>query len=251
MAKNRQRAKAADPETPDPGEGPALPPEPPGDALAKFRTRITRFEPAVPAQFVHANPKNWRTHPEYQQSAMRAILDRIGFVGAVIVRELDDPPGHYELLDGHLRLDLSDGAPVPCLVTDLTAAEADEVLATFDAVTSLAVPDQDKLGTLLRDLKGLDVPLVEMGWPEFRLEAALGAGWVPPRATQAAAGPAEEVPENAAGAGYKVFTVPLTIGEEKAVRDAIKEAKAVFAVESSGAALAALAEAWRAARGGA
>ena len=58
----------------------------------------------VPASDLHPHPKNWRRHPKAQQDALRAMLDRDGFVGAVIARET---PDGLMLIDGHLRADLT------------------------------------------------------------------------------------------------------------------------------------------------
>ncbi len=58
----------------------------------------------VPASDLHPHPKNWRRHPKAQQDALRAMLDRVGFVGAVIARET---PDGLMLIDGHLRADLT------------------------------------------------------------------------------------------------------------------------------------------------
>jgi hypothetical protein len=152
----------------------------PGDPAAKFRSRIVEFIPECPADRIRPNAANWRLHPEYQSGSMLKILERIGFVTGVVTRRIaGDPNFDYELIDGHLRKDLSAGSLVPNLVTDLSDAEAREVLATFDPVSQLAVPDTDKLSGLVKGLQGLSVPLMEMGWPEFRLEQITGAGWVP------------------------------------------------------------------------
>lgn len=221
----------------------------------RFRNR-NKTELTVPAASIRINPKNWRTHPEYQTTAMTNVLEEIGFVGKLLCWEPE--PGVYELLDGHLRRDLLGTDEVEIVVTDLNRQEADLLLATFDAITGLAVPDQDRLSSLLRDLQGMDVPLVEFGWPEYRLEQVLAEEYRPPASTAttdalaAAAAGGETTGGDATGDatapvtsdGFKQFTVPLTVAQELRVRDIIKAAKKKFGVESSGDAVAKILEEW-------
>src|ERR1043165_3043504 len=101
----------------------------PAAALTNFQDRIKEFR-RVRASDLIANPKNWRKHPEAQRKAMRAVLAEIGFAGAVLARE--DESGRLVLIDGHLRAEAASGADVPVLVLDVTEAEADKILATFD-----------------------------------------------------------------------------------------------------------------------
>lgn len=146
----------------------------------KYRDRVLRVV-RVPAAALKVSPRNWRRHPEPQTKAMEAILARIGFIGAVIVRELvpgDDT--QLELIDGHLRKELMAGGDVTAVVTDLSEAEGLEALATFDQVSSLALPDNDRLKSLFADLKAAAVPLVEMGWPQFKIEAVMAEAWDSP-----------------------------------------------------------------------
>jgi len=117
--------------------------EPEPKALIKDRIRDLR---RIPAGELRANPKNWRLHPESQRSALQGVLKEIGCVDAVIAREVQ---GKLELLDGHLRADLASEAEVPVLVVDLSDEEADKVLATFDPLGTMAVPDDEALKALL------------------------------------------------------------------------------------------------------
>ena len=77
-----------------------------------IQDRIVELRRVPPAD-LHPHPKNWRRHPKAQQDALRAMLDRVGFVGAVIARET---PDGLMLIDGHLRADLTPDAEIPVLV---------------------------------------------------------------------------------------------------------------------------------------
>jgi hypothetical protein len=113
--------------------------------MTSFRDRIVELR-RVKASDLRANPKNWRVHPEGQRSALSEMLSSIGYVGAAIAREKD---GGLELLDGHMRKDLSEDSDIPVLVVDLDDDEADKMLATYDPLAGLALVDGGKLDGLL------------------------------------------------------------------------------------------------------
>ena len=77
------------------------------------------------------------------------MLDRIGWIDAVIARET---PDGLELIDGHLRAELDPDQEIPVLITDLNDEEAAEALATFDPLTMLAKTGRDKLAGLVGKL---------------------------------------------------------------------------------------------------
>ena len=70
--------------------------------MKSFRDRIKDFRRVAAAELVD-NPNNWRTHPQDQRDALKAILDEVGFAGAVLTRKLSN--GKLEIIDGHLRKD--------------------------------------------------------------------------------------------------------------------------------------------------
>ena len=104
----------------------------------------------VRASELQANPKNWRVHPSAQRSALSGVLDEIGYADALLVRET---PDGLELIDGHLRADLTPDAIVPVLVLDLDEKEADKLLATLDPLAAMAEPD---IGAFERLVEGVE-----------------------------------------------------------------------------------------------
>lgn len=116
--------------------------------MTVFRDRIIELR-RVKASDLRSNPKNWRLHPEGQRSALTEMLASIGYVGAAVAREKD---GGLELLDGHMRKDLSADGDIPVLVVDLSDEEADKVLATYDPLAGLALVDSGKLDDLLKGI---------------------------------------------------------------------------------------------------
>jgi len=110
-----------------------------------IRNRIKKFE-KIRAGDLIPNPKNWREHSDAQRDGLQAILERVGYADAVIVRETT---AGYMLIDGHLRADTNPDSEIPALITDLDESEADEVLATLDPIAMMASTNQTKLDELL------------------------------------------------------------------------------------------------------
>ncbi len=112
-----------------------------------IRDRIQELR-RVRASDLCPNPRNWRTHPRQQQDALRGILAEVGYADALLAREL--PDGRLELIDGHLRAEVTPDALVPVLVLDVSETEADKILLTHDPLTGMAGSDRVKLDQLLR-----------------------------------------------------------------------------------------------------
>jgi len=103
----------------------------------------------VPAKDLLANPKNWRVHPTEQQAALARVLDKVGWVQDVVVNRTTG-----FMVDGHLRAVLAaeQDQVVPVAYVELTPAEEDLILATFDQITGMAVPDAEKLAALMAEV---------------------------------------------------------------------------------------------------
>jgi hypothetical protein len=125
--------------------------------LRQIRDRIVELR-RVPAGELRANPRNWRRHPDTQRKALDAMLGDVGFAGAAIA--YDDGEG-LVLIDGHLRADRDPAQLVPVLVLDVDESEASKLLATFDPLGAMAVPDDEALAALLGE-----VELPEAATPE-------------------------------------------------------------------------------------
>ena len=132
----------------------------------EFRDRIIELR-RIPACDLKPHPLNWRTHPAAQTSALRDVLTEIGFAGAELAFPADGlgPDGNFDdlmLIDGHARKDLAGQSVVPVLVTDLTAAEALKLLATYDPLGAMAEADAAKLDELLREVETSSQELAAM-----------------------------------------------------------------------------------------
>lgn len=115
-----------------------------------FRDRIKDFR-RVRADSLRPHPRNWRTHGAAQQNAMRGLLAEIGCADALLVREL--PDGALQLVDGHLRAEVSADSLVPVLVLDVSDEEALKLLVTLDPLAAMAGADQELLTGLVAEVE--------------------------------------------------------------------------------------------------
>lgn len=135
-----------------------------------FRDRIKSLRRVKACDLV-ANPKNWRRHPEAQRGTLSAAMGEIGLADALLVRETEKG---LEIIDGHLRADICADQKVPVLVLDVTAAEADKLLATLDPLAAMAEIDLEALAALGEgiqfDSSDLDAMLAELlgSAPDFQ-----------------------------------------------------------------------------------
>ena len=116
----------------------------------KIKNRIKELRLVKVSELKH-NSKNWREHPQEQRDAMKGVLAEIGYVDALLAREL--PNGTLELLDGHLRAETTPNQEVPVLILELSDEEADTLLAVFDPIACMAEANQEKFNALLNEIK--------------------------------------------------------------------------------------------------
>ena len=119
----------------------------------QIRDRIKELR-RVKAGDLVPHAENWRVHPHSQVAALRGVLDHVGYASALIVREL--PDGTLQLIDGHLRAELTPEAIVPVLIVDLDEEEAKYVLLTHDPLGAMAGSDVDRLKALLQSVHSND-----------------------------------------------------------------------------------------------
>jgi len=118
--------------------------------MTAWKDRVKELR-RVPASSLIPHPKNWRTHSPGQREAMRAVLSDVGFAGAMLCYEDED--ARLVIIDGHMRQDELGNQEVPCLVLDVTEAEARKLLVTFDPIAAMAEADTERLDALLREVE--------------------------------------------------------------------------------------------------
>lgn len=97
---------------------------------------------------IRAHPKNPRIHSATQKAAMRAMMEKHGFLGALLLNERTG-----FLLDGHMRTDIADdNQEFTVLFCDLSPAEEEEVLLLLDPIGAMADYDQALTQALAAEL---------------------------------------------------------------------------------------------------
>lgn len=124
----------------------------------QIRDRIKELR-RIKASDLLDNPKNWRKHPKSQLDALEGLLKEIGFAGAELAIET---PDGVMLIDGHARKGIAKDQEIPVLITDLTPAEADILLATYDPIAAMAQADQTALDSLLGGLEAEDAEVQKL-----------------------------------------------------------------------------------------
>jgi hypothetical protein len=188
----------------------------------QWRNRIVSSGVERPDQLL-ANPKNWRVHPQYQQNALKGVLDEIGWIQDVVVNRAT---GH--IIDGHMRVSIAlqrDEEEIPVKYVDLSPAEEELALATFDPIGALAITDKDALQGLIGELDTTNTAITDM------LEATVTGRSLQDIIDEAAANLAENP------YAHKVETPIYTpTGEEppiESLTDTTRRDSLVAAIESS------------------
>lgn len=110
-----------------------------------WQNRIIRQSLADP-NTIATNDKNWRLHPDFQKKNLTGILDRIGWIQGVIVNQRTG-----KLIDGHLRLAAAiekRAKQIPVTYVDLSEAEENDALLSYDLTGTLAKADAVQLRKL-------------------------------------------------------------------------------------------------------
>ena len=124
-----------------------------------WQSRIVGYGEEAPGNLM-ANPRNWRTHPDEQVSALGGVMREVGIVQNVIVNKRT---GH--LIDGHARVEEAvriKQPTIPITYVDLSEEEEALILATLDPITALAQSDTVKLDALLHDVSTADPAIMAM-----------------------------------------------------------------------------------------
>ena len=112
----------------------------------------------VAADTIRPHPQNWRSHPDGQRTALRAMLREIGFADVLLGRRCRDEAGEefIQLLDGHLRREEMAGHEVPVVLLDLTDEEAAKLLITLDPLAAMSEADPGNLRELMESIQTED-----------------------------------------------------------------------------------------------
>lgn len=113
----------------------------------------------VDADQLMGHPENAKIHPLAQQKSMMSILKRVGWIQAVVVNQRTG-----RIIDGHMRVAMAISAnqKVPVNYIDIDEDMEPFAIATFDAVASQSVLDDDMYVDLIRQIENVDEPLQKL-----------------------------------------------------------------------------------------
>lgn len=130
---------------------------------ANFRDRVKDFR-RVKAKDLTPADENWREHEAPQRNAYAALLEEIGFAGALTAREQD---GKLILIDGQMRLEEADpDDELPTLILDVTAEEATKLLLSLDPIAAMATANKDAYRAALESVETKSAALQEL-WDDL------------------------------------------------------------------------------------
>lgn len=114
---------------------------------------ITGMDP----EQLQANYRNPHRHPGKQRDAIRASLDRFGFVIPIIVNKRTGT-----VIDGHMRTEeaISKGlAEVPVITVDIDESEEPALMVALGRIPELGAWDREAMADILTDLAGETVDI--------------------------------------------------------------------------------------------
>jgi DNA modification methylase len=108
------------------------------------------------------HPLNPKIHPEGQLAPLRGLLDTVGKLDDLKAYRSERAGGALVFFDGHGRQALNPDAEWDIDIYDLTDAEADLVVATFDPIGWQAEQSRARLDELLREVSTDNAALMEL-----------------------------------------------------------------------------------------
>lgn len=114
----------------------------------RWRERVQKFE-RIRVGDILANDRNAKNHPKKQNDAVSQSLDTIGKAGTLMAYYSARNGGNLTLWDGHARQGLNQNEIWWVAITDLTDAEADQMLLTYDPIAAMAEWDKELLERLI------------------------------------------------------------------------------------------------------
>lgn len=135
----------------------------------KIETKRMRVGDVLP------HPMNPKIHGENQLAPLRGLLETVGKLDDLKAYYSERNEGKLTFFDGHGRMSLDPAEEWDVDVYDLTDAEADLAVATFDPIAYQAQMSRERLDELLREVSTGDESLLKL-----ISEMAQTEGIVPP-----------------------------------------------------------------------
>lgn len=98
---------------------------------------------------LHRHPFNPKFHTDQQAALVSRLLTQIGWAGSAIAWYSERNNGELTIFDAHLRQTLAPDFEATVIITDLTDAEADLMVALFDESSRMAEIDSATIEELI------------------------------------------------------------------------------------------------------
>jgi len=118
----------------------------------EWRERLIKIE-RMPASALLDHPFNPKIHPDSQKEPLAGLLSEVGKVDILKAYLSERNEGALTLWDGHCRRELRPDEIWNVGIYDLTDAEADLLLATFDPIGWQAEQSKQRLESLMDTIK--------------------------------------------------------------------------------------------------
>lgn len=118
----------------------------------EWRERLIKIE-RMPASALLDHPLNPKIHPDAQKEPLAGLLSEVGKVDILKAYLSERNEGALTLWDGHCRRELRPDEMWNVGIYDLTDAEADLLLATFDPIGWQAEQSKQRLESLMDTIK--------------------------------------------------------------------------------------------------
>lgn len=119
-------------------------------AAALIRDRVKELV-RVKASDLIPHEGNPRDHDGEQRETLNALLDEIGFAGALLARRTEK--GKLVLIDGHMRAQEMGEQEVPVLILDVDAKEATKLLLSLDPIGAMATTNKAAYRAALEEVE--------------------------------------------------------------------------------------------------
>jgi len=187
------------------------------------------------------DPANARLHSDRNLESIKASLRRFGQQKPIVV----DVNGVVRAGNGTLAAARSLGwSEVDCVVTELEGAEATAYAIADNRTAELADWDKDVLATQLEALAEEDTDLLAATGHE---DSELTAMLIELMAKDKPEGDDEDIDDDESDdeqRTYVTFSIPLTVNQEKVMRDAVSLSKKHFEADTTAAAVVAIVQDW-------
>jgi len=102
---------------------------------------------------IRINSANPRFHPQEQKDTLNAVTREVGWLGTPVAYYSERNGGALTYIDGNLRASQYQDEIVDVAITDLTDAEAQYALLTYDPIAGMAEIATENMDALLKSVQ--------------------------------------------------------------------------------------------------